>query len=195
MAKTVAFGSGATINLWDVSSKKPIATLMGHKKSVTSVAYSPDGKILASGSFDGTIKLWDVNSKQLNVTLPGHTEAIFSVAFSPDGKTLASGSKDGFIRLWNLTPFVELPLFIQSLYANTDGLKTFLLLHKIFESNADKDKNGKPKKPEPLKLYQPEAIALLKKLPAWLQKRLQEKRMVQVFIKKKQEDNPSKTTN
>ena len=85
---------------------------------------------------------------------------------------------------YGIYPFVELPPLYNRLYVNTDGVKTFLLLHKIFESKAYKDKNGKPKKPEPLKLYQPEAIALLKKLPAWLQKLLEEKGMVQVFIKK-----------
>jgi WD40 repeat protein len=65
------------------------------------VAFSPDGKTLASASGDNTIKLWSVDGKALN-TLKGHGSAVLSVAFSPDGKTLASASRDNTIKLWNL---------------------------------------------------------------------------------------------
>src|SRR5690349_12945796 len=68
------------------------ATFRGHKSVVASVAYSPDGKTLASGSQDKTIKLWDVATGKEQATLKGHTSAVMSVAYSPDGKTLASGS-------------------------------------------------------------------------------------------------------
>ena len=101
---------------------------------------------------------------------------------------MASGSDDETIRLWDIRPFIELPQFLKTLsamqpYANTTGLKKFLLLKAILESNADKDARGKPKQPKPLELYQPEAIALLKDLPIWLQKPLQDKGMVKVFKK------------
>src|SRR5690349_8158108 len=71
---------------------------------VRSVAFSPDGKTLASassakkGTSDDTIKLWDVQTGKEQATLKGHTGNVWSVAFSPDGKTLASASGDGTIR-------------------------------------------------------------------------------------------------
>jgi WD40 repeat protein len=77
-------------------------TLKGHTNWVMSVAFSPDGKTLASASVDQTIKLWDVATGKEQATLKGHTEVVFSVAFSPDGKRLASGSKDGTIKLWDV---------------------------------------------------------------------------------------------
>jgi WD40 repeat protein/tRNA A-37 threonylcarbamoyl transferase component Bud32 len=77
-------------------------TLRGHLKSVASVAISPDGEMLASGSLDNTIKLWNLNTGQEISTLKGHSKSVGAVAISPDGQTLASGSWDNTIRLWNL---------------------------------------------------------------------------------------------
>ncbi|MEH1998927.1 MAG: hypothetical protein V7L00_09300 [Nostoc sp.] len=73
-----------------------------HNTKVYDVSFSPDGKLLASGSGDGTVKLWDVAiGKELN-TLKGHSGRIYSVSFSPDGKTIASASADKTIKLWSL---------------------------------------------------------------------------------------------
>ncbi|MEH2198225.1 WD40 repeat domain-containing protein, partial [Nostoc sp.] len=89
--------------LWDVSTGKAIKTLTGHSSSVNSVVFSPDGKTLASGSYDKTIKLWDVSTGKAIKTLTGHSGLVYSVVFNPDGKTLASGSDDKTIKLWDVS--------------------------------------------------------------------------------------------
>ncbi|SPF52559.1 exported hypothetical protein [Candidatus Sulfopaludibacter sp. SbA4] len=73
----------------------------GHSDWVVSVAWSADGKTLASGSSDQTIKLWDASSGRLLRTLSGHSAFVNSVAWSVDGKTLASASGDSTIKLWD----------------------------------------------------------------------------------------------
>jgi WD40 repeat protein len=84
-----------TIKLWDVATGREVRTLTGHTDWVNSVAFSPDGRLLASGSGDETIKLWDVATGREVRTLTGHTDYVKSVAFSPNGKLLASGSRTG----------------------------------------------------------------------------------------------------
>jgi WD40 repeat protein len=75
----------------------------GHASDVTSVAFSPDGSLIASGSGDATIKLWRVSDGALVRTLTGHTDSVNSVAFSPDGSLIASGSDDRTIKLWRVS--------------------------------------------------------------------------------------------
>jgi WD40 repeat protein len=79
-----------------------VRTLKGHLSSITSIAFSPDGQTLASGSADRTVKLWNPTSRIPRCTLSGHSSLIDTVAFSPDGRTLASGSWDYTIKIWNL---------------------------------------------------------------------------------------------
>jgi WD40 repeat protein len=70
---------------------------------VEALAFSPDNKLLASGSNDTTINVWDLNTGGLVITLRGHIGGIWALAFSPDGRKLASGSNDRTIRLWGVS--------------------------------------------------------------------------------------------
>ena len=76
-------------------------TLRGHEDAICRIAWSPNGRILASPSKDKSIRLWDVETGTQLRTLIGHTKIVYSVAWSPDGKMLASGSEDRTIRLWD----------------------------------------------------------------------------------------------
>ncbi|KAL8353836.1 hypothetical protein RB601_003595 [Gaeumannomyces tritici] len=78
-----------------------LQTLEGHGGSVSSVAFSPDGQRLASGSGDNTVKLWDAATGACLQTLEGHSDEVLSVAFSPDGQRLASASYDKTVKLWD----------------------------------------------------------------------------------------------
>ncbi|KAH9203227.1 hypothetical protein DL95DRAFT_350087 [Leptodontidium sp. 2 PMI_412] len=78
-----------------------LQTLEGHSDSVTSVAFSPNGKQVVSGSWDNTVRIWDAATGAALQTLEGHLDGVNSVAFSPDGKQVVSGSWDNTVRLWD----------------------------------------------------------------------------------------------
>ena len=78
-------------------------TFKGHKGWVTSVAFSPDGKRIASASSDGTLKVWDATTGEETLKPKGHKGWVLSVAFSPDGKRIACGSDDRTVKLWDAT--------------------------------------------------------------------------------------------
>lgn len=105
-----------TVRLWDISDpRSPTAltsltafsdAVTGHTQSVDSVAFSPDSRVLATGSTDLTARLWDVSDPKRPVRLgmlTGHRGAVVSVAFSPDGRTLATGSTDRSVRIWDVS--------------------------------------------------------------------------------------------
>ena len=88
------------IILWDINTGQVIRTFTGHPE-VRSISWSPNGQIIASGSWDHTIKLWDAKTGQELHLLTGHSDKVASVAFSPDGQIIASGSWDHTIKLWD----------------------------------------------------------------------------------------------
>jgi hypothetical protein len=104
----VAGGDGA-IRLWDLHSRTKVATLRsemhqrsGHDAIAMSLAFSPDGGLLASGHVDGLVRLWDVSRAEEIPARLRHEALVGALTFSPDGATLASGSLDANVRLWDV---------------------------------------------------------------------------------------------
>jgi WD40 repeat protein/uncharacterized caspase-like protein len=91
-----------TVFLRDAQTGRNVHTLAGHESQVYTAAFSPDGKLVASGSDDGLTKLWDAATGREARTLAGHRASVRSLAFSPDGRLLASGSNDRTVRLWEV---------------------------------------------------------------------------------------------
>ncbi len=82
--------------------EKILSALNGHSSVVASIAFSPDSKMIVSGSLDKTVRVWDMaTGKQLSV-LNGHSHYVTSVAFSPNGNMIASGSVDNTVRVWDI---------------------------------------------------------------------------------------------
>ena len=90
---------GRTVDLYDVATGNKRASLHGHRGGISSLAFSPDGKTLASGSGDRTVRVWDLASGQERNQFP-YLSPTHSVSFSDDGKLLAAGSDDGMVKVW-----------------------------------------------------------------------------------------------
>ena len=105
----LAVGGATTVQLWDLTRRQRIGLPLDHGESVMTLAFSSDGKMLATAGGDKTggdksIRLWDMaTQKQIGATLVGHHGSVMSVMFSSDSTTLASGSVDGTVRLWDTT--------------------------------------------------------------------------------------------
>jgi WD40 repeat protein len=113
-------GGDGDVRLWDTSnwlistpaakggaetpSRPPVTVkkvLPGDGQIVTSVAFSPDNKLIVSGGYDNTVKVWDAATGALIRTFTGHTATVWAVGFSPDGKSIASASSDKTVKIWN----------------------------------------------------------------------------------------------
>lgn len=101
--------AGNETKLWNLSTGQEITRLDEAGDRVYGAAFSPDGKLLATGGKDHLVKLWDAATGRLLHVLRGHTAYVFALAFSPDGRLLVSGSKDQVLRLWDVADGRQLP--------------------------------------------------------------------------------------
>ena len=100
--KELAVASSRGIWIYNARTGAEVTLLSGHQGDVLSIAYAPDGKMLASAGRDESIRLWHPKTSQHLATLTGHGGLVTSLAFSPDGKKLVSGSGDATVRLWSI---------------------------------------------------------------------------------------------
>ena len=89
---------------WDVETGTRLLTLEGSRDALYDVAFSPDGRRIATGGLDHAWRLWDATTGKMLATVEGGSEAVTSVAFSPDGLSLLTASQDRTVRVWSLAP-------------------------------------------------------------------------------------------
>jgi WD40 repeat protein len=100
----LAGGTPGKVQVWDAATGKPLLALEGHTNWVNAVAYSPNGKYIASGSMDKTIRLWDAKTGKELLSIPAHEDSVDALEFGPDRtKTiLLSGSADATAKVWEI---------------------------------------------------------------------------------------------
>ena len=92
---------GGQVKVWQLPERRQLVTIEGHNDTVQALAFSPDGKTLATASYDKDIKLWDVATGRDLRTLRDHIDAVYALAYTPDGSRLLSGSADRSVKIWN----------------------------------------------------------------------------------------------
>jgi WD40 repeat protein len=126
----IATGGDLTVRIWDATTKKETRRFEGHLRPVTSIAWSPDGRLVLSGSLDGTARIWSLETGKEVRMLAGHATPVQTVAFSPDGQLVLTGSLGEYrapggkgapllvehrpLRLWSAASGHELAFFQQS---------------------------------------------------------------------------------
>jgi hypothetical protein len=105
--KQLAVGTLHAVHLFDAASGKELRQFAGPTVFGGAAAFSVDGKVLATGTFDGTIRLWDVATGTVLRDVPGHDLLVTSLAFSPDGQLLASASLDSTVLLWKVKDLLQ----------------------------------------------------------------------------------------
>lgn len=100
--KWIAGGSDRDVRIWDAATKRVVRTFSGHEGNVRTVAFSRDGKLLASGATDNMVFIWDLAGNQPGRRLAGHSDLVYSVAFSSDGQRVASASADQKVIVWDV---------------------------------------------------------------------------------------------
>ena len=94
-------GTAGQVELWDMRTRRAVWEMKPFRDLIYTVAFSPDGKRLATGSADGTLRLLDASSGETKATLTGHSGPVLCLAWAQDGGSLASGSADRSIRIWD----------------------------------------------------------------------------------------------
>ena len=94
--------AGETIRLWDLQGNPVGLPIEGHEETINTVAFTPDGQRLISGSDDRTIRIWDLQGNPVGPPIEGHTDDVNAIAFSPDGQRFVSTSRDQTLRLWDI---------------------------------------------------------------------------------------------
>jgi WD40 repeat protein/serine/threonine protein kinase len=115
------------VRLWDPTTGKPVRAFDDHPDSVFHLAFSPDGRLMATGCVDGTVKVWDADGGAVRLTLPQRADKVLGVAFGPDARLLAVAIANRVVEVWDLRTgamrwnWAGLPAPADALYFTADG--------------------------------------------------------------------------